>query len=45
MAQTCAYMLKVPLERVSVKFNSTHVIQNGIPTGGSIASELFSLVN
>nr|QLI62141.1 aldehyde oxidase 10 [Streltzoviella insularis] len=38
-AQVCAYMLGVPLEKVSVKPSSSVTSPNAIVTGGSIGSE------
>jgi xanthine dehydrogenase/oxidase len=38
-AQVCAYMLKIPLEKVTVLPSNSFVSPNNTPTGGSIASD------
>ncbi|KAM3955308.1 aldehyde oxidase 2 [Aphomia sociella] len=39
IAQVCAYMLKIPLEKISVKPSATFTSPNCAPTGASIGSE------
>ncbi|KPI90909.1 Sensory neuron membrane protein 1 [Papilio xuthus] len=39
VAQVCAYILKIPLEKVSVKTSSTFTSPNSMTTAGSIGSE------
>jgi xanthine dehydrogenase/oxidase len=39
VAQTAAYILGIPLEKISVKPTNNLVSANGIMSGGSIASE------
>ncbi|KPJ06623.1 Xanthine dehydrogenase [Papilio machaon] len=39
VAQVCAYTLKIPLEKVSVKTSSTFTSPNSMATAGSIGSE------
>lgn len=45
LAQVCAYSLKIPIDKVSVKYSNTLVNPNGLFTGGSMTSELVSLVS
>lgn len=42
VAQVCAHMLGVPLEKVSVKPSTSFTSPNGMVTGGSIGSECLS---
>lgn len=35
-----AYALKIPIEKISIKFTDSRTNPNGRPTGGSVASEL-----
>ncbi|XP_023950417.2 uncharacterized protein LOC112054759 [Bicyclus anynana] len=37
-AQVCAYLLKIPLDKIKIKPNNTTIGPNSMPTGGSLTS-------